>query len=175
MRTALVLLLLPISIVSANHAYAFDCDGPRFRGPKPQINLVHVFCGEIRRGKPDGYHTELLHPTPAVSGIRDPQPMRGGRGLYNATVQFTNGATKFSSFYPRTCTEAQIETSIRYAAAQPPTPKPRSWGFIAPSAPPQGGAAYCTGTDGHPFTIRYATLSRGDINTAFPDSAEVAP
>ncbi len=170
-----LILLSPVLLLSTSHAFAFDCTGPRFSGPKPQINLVHVFCGEVRNGKPDGYHTEIVHPTPTVSGIRDAQPMRGGRGLYNATVQFTNGMTKFSSFYPRQCTEAQIETSIRYAATQPRTPKPRSWGFIAPSAPPQGGAAFCTGTDGHPFVIRYATLSRGDINTAFPDSAAVAP
>lgn len=171
MRSLLVLAFLTLS----GHAFAFDCAGPRFRGPKPQINLVHVFCGEIKRGKPDGYHTEIVHPTPVVSSTSDPQPMRGGRGLYNATVQFANGATKFSSFYPRQCTEAQIEKSIRYAISQPVTPKLRSWGFIAPSAPPQGGADFCTGTDGRPFVIRYATLSRGDINTAFPDSAEVAP
>jgi hypothetical protein len=167
---------LVISFVLIGHeALAFDCAGPRFRGPAPQINLVHVFCGEIRNGKPDGYHTELVHPTPSVSGVRDVQPMRGGRGLYNGTVLFTNGMTKFSSFYPRGCSEAQIEASIRFAVSQPKVAKTRGWGFVAPSAPPQGGAPYCTGTDGKPFVIRYATLSRGDINTAFPDSAELAP
>jgi hypothetical protein len=171
MRFVLVLIFALI----ASQAHAFDCNGPRFRGPSPQINLVHVFCGEIRNGKPDGYHSEIVHPTPAVEGVRDPQPMRGGRGLYNATVEFRNGMSKFSSFYPRTCTEAQIEASIRYAATQPKIRKPRGWGFVAPSAPPEGGAAFCTGTDGRPFVIRYATLSRGDINTAFPDSAQVAP
>ncbi len=151
-------------------AQAFDCAGPRFQGSDPKINLVHIFCGEIRRGKPDGYHTELVQPTPSVQGVRDPRPVRNGRGLYNATVLFANGMTKFSTFYPRTCTEAQIVASIRYAVQQPEQPKPGSWGNIAPSAPPQGGAAYCTGTDGRPFTIRYARLSRGDVNTAFPDA-----
>lgn len=159
----LMFLLLP------GMAHAFDCNGPRFSGPSPQINLVHIFCGEIRNGKPDGYHSELIHPTPSVLGTRDPRPVRNGRGLYNATVLFSNGATKFSTFYPRTCSQAQIEASIRYAAAQPPQPKPGSWGFVAPSAPREGGMAYCTGSDGRPFTIRYATLPRGDINTAFPD------
>jgi hypothetical protein len=162
-------------LLVANGAHAFDCAGPRFRGPAPQINLVHVFCGEIRQGKVDGYHTELMHPTPSVTGVRDSQPMRGGRGLYNGTVLFTNGMTKFSSFYPRSCSEAQIEASIRFAVSQPRVAKTRGWGFVAPSAPPSGGASYCTGTDGKPFVIRYATLSRGDINTAFPDSAELAP
>lgn len=162
-------------VLFSGQAHAFDCAGPRFRGPSPQINLVHVFCGEIRNGKGDGYHSEIVHPTPSVAGIRDLQKMRGDRGLYNATVEFRNGMNKFSSFYPRSCSEAQIEASIRFAAAQPIMPKPRSWGFIAASAPPQGGAAFCTGTDGKPFVIRYATLKRGDINTAFPDSAQVAP
>jgi hypothetical protein len=171
MRWVLVMAFLMIG----HAAYAFDCAGPRFRGPSPQVNLVHVFCGEIRNGKVDGYHAEIVHPTPSVTGVRDEQPMRGGRGLYNATVEFRNGMRKFSSFYPRTCTEGQIEASIRYAAAQPKIPKARGWGFVAPSAPAQGGDAFCTGTDGRPFVIRYATLSRGDINTAFPDSAKVAP
>jgi hypothetical protein len=163
----LIMLLAPLP------ARAFECEGPHFRGPSPQINLVHIFCGEIKRGKPDGYHTELLGPTPSVRGVRDIRPLRNGRGLYNGTVVFANGRTKFSSFYPRTCSEAQIEASIRYAVAQPPQPKQGSWGFIAASAPPEGGPAFCTGDDGRPFTIRYALASRGDVNTAFPDSPEI--
>lgn len=165
----LVVLLAPLS------AHAFDCRGPHFRGPSPRINLVHIFCGEIRRGKPDGYHTELMGPTPDVTGVRDIRPMRRGRGLYNGLVLFANGRTKFSTFYPRSCSAGQIEASIRYAVAEPPRPKPGSWGFLAASAPPQGGAAFCTGDDGRPFTIRYALARRGDVNTAFPDSAELAP
>jgi hypothetical protein len=96
--------------------------------------------------------------------------MRGGNGLENGTVLFTNGAEKFSSFFPAACTESQIIASIRHAIAQPRTPKRGSWGFVAPSAPTAGGNAYCTGTDGRPFPIRYALLPRGDVNTAFPDS-----
>lgn len=151
-------------------AWAFDCTGPRFNGAPPRVNFVHIFCGEIRRGKPDGYHAELIQPTPWVRGVRDARPVRGGRGLYNATVLFADGSTKFSTFYPRHCTEAEIEASVRYAVSQPRQAKPGSWGFVAASAPAQGGAGYCTGSDGRPFTIRFATLSRGDVNTAFPDA-----
>lgn len=167
----LVLFALPL-LLASGAAHAFDCNGPRFSGERPQINLVHVFCGEVRNGKPDGYHTEIEGQTPSVRGIRDPRPMRNGNGVYNATVLFANGMTKFSSFYPRRCTEAQIEASIRYAISQPRTPKQGSWGFVAPSAPPANNAAFCTGDDGRPITIRYATLSRGDINTAFPDAPQ---
>ncbi len=164
------MLWLLVFLLASGSAHAFECGGPHFRGERPQINLVHIFCGEIRKGKPDGYHSEIVHPTPSVLGIRDPRPVRNGRGLYNATVLFANGATKFSTFYPRGCSEGQIEASIRYAVQQPPTPKIGSWGFVAPSAPTSGGSAYCTGSDGLPFTIRYALARRGDINTAFPDA-----
>jgi hypothetical protein len=161
-------LFVLAALLAPSAAHAFDCQGPAFTRDHPAINLRHIFCGEIRNGRPDGYHAELMAlPTAAVIAVRDRRETRNGIGL--ATVLFANGATKFSSFYPRRCTEAQIVTSIRYAASQPRTPKPGSWGFIAPSAPVPGADGYCLGSDGNPFTIRYATLSRGDINTAFPD------
>ena len=165
----LLLAILPWLLLAFG-AQAFECRGPRFRGEAPQINVVHIFCGEIRNGRPDGYHSEIAGRTEMVDGVRDPRPLCNGRGLYNGTVLFANGATKFSTFYPRACSEAQIETSIRYAVQQPRQPKPGSWGFLAASSPPQGGTAFCTGDDGRPFTIRYALASRGDVNTAFPDS-----
>jgi hypothetical protein len=165
-KVATILVLLALLLPGAAHA--FDCGKPAFSQDHPAINLRHIFCGEIRNGRPDGYHAEIMKlPTASVVAVRDRREARNG--VATGTVLFTNGATKFSSFFPRRCTEAQIITSIRYAISQPRTPKPGSWGFIAPSAPIPGSDGYCLGTDGAPFTIRYATLSRGDINTAFPD------
>jgi hypothetical protein len=157
-------------LAPAMSAQSLDCGAMRWSGGRPRINLRHIFCGEIRRGQPDGYHSEAIFPTVAVTAVSARAPIGGG--LYNATVTFANGERKFSTFYPRACSPEQIIQSIRYAVAQPPAPKPRGWGFVAPSAPASpsdGHDGYCRTDDGHPFTIRYALLSRGDVNTAFPD------
>lgn len=171
-------LVIPVAIVAATlcaagpaRAQDIDCGGSRWSGGRPAINVRHIFCGEIR-GRPDGYHSEAIAPTPFVRGVVSRVPV--GDGIYNATVLFADGRSKFSTFYPRACTPAQIMTSIRYAVAQPRTAKPGGWGFIGPSAPDGPAAAgspdaFCRGDDGRPFTIRFALLSRGDVNTAFPD------
>jgi hypothetical protein len=148
---------------------AIDCTTAHWSSGHPAINIGHIFCGEIRR-RPDGYHSEAIAPTPFVTRVERRQDI--GDGVYNGTVIFANGDHKFSTFYPRACSVGQIVASIRYAVSQPRTPKSDGWGFVAASAPADrnGGDAFCRGSDGRPFTIRFATLSRGDINTAFPDS-----
>jgi hypothetical protein len=157
-------LLLP----AAADAAELDCRTAHWEGRAPSINVGHIFCGEIKR-RPDGYHSEAIFPTPLVAGVSGRQEI--GRGVYNGTVVFADGERKFSTFYPRTCTVEMVLRSIRYAVAQPATPKRGGWGFVAPSGP--GNASredgFCLGADGRPFTIRYGLLPRGDVNTAFPD------
>ena len=152
-------------------AAEFDCRTAHWEGRGPAVNVGHIFCGEIKR-RPDGYHSEAVFPTPLVSAVSERQEI--GRGVYNGTVTFADGERKFSTFYPRGCTVEMVLRSIRYAVAQPQTPKRNGWGFVAPSAPGNatGADGFCLGTDGRAFTIRYGLLSRGDVNTAFPDGSD---
>ena len=101
-----------------------------------------------------------------MTDVRD-----AGNGLYTGLVHFKDGETKFSSFYPKTCSVEQIVQSVKFAAAQPRHLNQDHWSYSAPSAPSGATAAdgYCLATDGRPFEIRYGVLSRGDVNTAFPD------
>lgn len=166
---AVVSLLLAALGPSRTAAAAeIDCRTARWLGHGPAINVGHIFCGEYRR-RPDGYHSEAIFPTPLVTGVSDRQDI--GRGLYNGRVSFEGGERKFSTFYPRACTVEMVVRSIRYAVAQPQTPKQNGWGFVAASAPGNatGADGFCLGSDGRPFTIRYGLMSRGDVNTAFPD------
>ncbi len=157
----LILLMAPFA------AHAFDCNGPRFRGERPQVNEVHIFCGEIRYGKPDGYHSEAAGPSPVVRGLSQVQPV-GNNGVYSARVQYANGRSKFSTFYPRTCSIEQIEASVRYAANHPFPNRGNDWQY-GPSAPITEAGGYCTGTNGQPLEIQFARTQQGGINTAFPD------
>jgi hypothetical protein len=165
MRPLLILLLL--ACASAAHAQGFDCHGPRFRGEGPEINEGHIFCGEVRNGKDEGYHSELVQPTPHVIGVEGVRPV-GKHGVYEGIVRFTNGGTHRSTFYPRHCGVAQIENSIRYAAAHPFFGQHGDWSY-GPSAPLAGGAQYCLGSDGRAIELQFARTERGGVNTAFPD------
>lgn len=167
---AAVCFAAPLLLAAGAQAQTLDCRRAHWMGRDPAVNVGHIFCGEIKR-RPDGYHSEAIQPTPLVNGVADRQPI--GRGLYNGTVLFADGERKFSTFYPRACSIGQIVASIRFAASQPPRPKRNGWGFVAPSAPDDAaaGGEFCLADDGRPFTIRYARMSRGDVNTAFPDAS----
>ena len=172
MKSLVVLAALAtLSCAGRAHAESIDCRDAHWSEGRPAINVRHIFCGEFR-GRPDGYHSEAVFPTPLVVGVTGRR--EGPQGIYNATILFANGQRKFSTLYPRACTAEQIIRSIRFAVAQPVQPKPGTWGDLAPSAPAGATLAdgYCLGNDGRPFTIRYALLRRGDVNTAFPDISE---
>ena len=160
-------LFLLLALTSAAHAQGFDCRGPRFRGEVPQINEAHIFCGEIRGDRDEGYHTEQIQPTPFVVGVEGVRPV-GRRGVYEGMVRFTNGGAHRSTFYPRHCTLGQIENSIRYAATHPFFGRGEDWSY-GPSSPIAGGEAYCVGTDGKSIELQFARTERGGVNTAFPD------
>ncbi len=168
-RLALLVILLAVPwLAQPASAQTFECGDRVWSGGHPAVNLRHIFCGEIRR-KADGYHSQLFGSTAVVdgvSGIRD-----AGHGLYSGLVHFRDGETKFSSFYPRYCSVEQIVRSVRFAAAQPRHLNQDHWSYSAPSAPTGAGPTdgYCLDSAGDPFPIRYGVLTRGDVNTAFPD------
>ena len=150
-------------------AAALDCRDRAFRwsDDRPAINRLHVFCGEIREGRPKGFHSIRLQDTSAVvTGVAARSNDRDG--IYDATVTFRNGATKFSTFFPDVCTVDQVVASIRYAATHVARPHAQ-WGKLGPSAPKDDNHGYCLDANGDPFDIRMGVLADGRVNTAFPE------
>jgi hypothetical protein len=146
-----------------------NCNDPTYgwTNTVPSVNVRHILCGEIRYNLPKGYHSKVYSPaTDVVTGTQNATaPVNG---IYNARVNFSNGSYKTSTFFPDACSEAQIVTSILYAVANT-TGSHVTWGELGPSGPLAGGGTYCLGTNGQPFTIRYALDEDNDVNTAFPN------
>lgn len=122
----------------------------------PNINLWHVFEGEINRsGKPVGYHSRPNGQDPAnarVASIRD-KPNKAG--VYTATIEIRDGnqwKNKFSSFFPDSMSKDEVIDAIvnAYNNSDNKNAQP----FEGPS--------------GLGFTIQGYTSNRGGINTAFP-------
>jgi hypothetical protein len=150
-------------------ALADDCKTPGFgwSDTKPQVNVEHIFCGELKDGKPKGFHSMQMKSSWTV--VKDVTKRRNDRnGIYDADVTFTNDRRKFSTFYPDACTPGQITASILYAASNSTGQHP-DWGTLGPSAPASGGSDYCLDSAGKSSEIRFATLRSGGINTAFPN------
>lgn len=122
----------------------------------PEINLWHVFDGEInRKGKPTGYHSRPGGRDPAnarVKSIRD-QPNRAG--VYTAVVEVRDGnqwKTKNSSFFPDSMSRDEVIDVVLHAYNKSSNPNKQPW----------------SGPSGLGFTVQGYTTSRGGINTAYP-------
>lgn len=161
-------LVLLLTALGAS-AVAQDCRdrGFHWSDDQPAVNRLHVFCGEIRSGRPKGFHsTRLLETSPVVTGVTGRSNERDG--IYDASVRFRNDTVKFSTFFPDACTVDQVVASIHYAATHVEREHPQ-WGRLGPSAPEQHGDGYCVDGNGDPFEIRMGLLSDGRVNTAFPN------
>ncbi len=138
-------------------------------GGSPQVELRHIFCGEVnRRGMAVGFHSRPGGVNPGtVSGTGEARPVRGYPGLYNLTrFQITqNGETQtkgISTLYPDKCSVNDVIAAIQYAFNNGQKSGPK---FTGPSGPS------CTTDDGKPFPITGFTGGRdGDrIRTGYPD------
>lgn len=146
-----------------------DCRSRAFHWSRtePEINLRHIFCGELSGGRARGLHaTALMATAPAVAGLGERSDE--GRGIYTAIVRFADGQRKLSTFFPDACDWRSIEASVVHAATHPLRDH-RQWGRIGLSAPAAGAAGYCLDARNRPFEIRFAARSDGRINTAFPN------
>lgn len=132
-----------------------------------RINLRHVFCGELRRGRPKGLHSTQLVATSQLIRRIEHRSDEGG-GIYSAIVEFRGGKRKLSTFFPDHCTVEQLIRSIEHAAINVRQRHP-AWGAIGPSAPAAGLETFCLDNRGAPFDIRLGVLANGRINTAFPN------
>lgn len=122
----------------------------------PGVNLAHIFHGEInRKGKPVGYHSRPNGQDP--SGARVVRIRSGPNrvGVYTATIEIRDGSQwkeKFSSFFPDAMSQQEVVDAILNAYRQSRDKNTQPW----------------RGPTGQGFDIQGYTLSRGDINTAFP-------
>lgn len=128
----------------------------KWSSTQPNINLQHIFHGEINRsGEPTGYHSRpggIDADSARVVSIRD-TPNR--LGVYTATIEVRDGSQwkqKFSSFFPDAFSGTEVVTAILHAYEHREKGRNQPW----------------QGPSGHGFQIQGYTSSRGGINTAFP-------
>ena len=147
--------LSPGSASSDDRAHS-AADYPQWSDTDPNINLWHVFEGEINRsGKPVGFHSRPGGNDPAnarVISVRD-KPNRAG--VYTANIEVRDGnewKDKFSSFFPDSMSRDEVIDAVlnAYTNSTDQNAQP----FEGPS--------------GLGFTIQGYTSNRGGINTAFP-------
>ncbi len=130
--------------------------GKKWSNTSPAVNLHHVFEGEInRKGKPVGYHSRpggRDADSARIVNVRD-KPNRAG--VYTANIEIRDGnqwKQKFSSFFPDSMSQQQVLDAIVKAYNSSSNKKKQPW----------------QGPSGLGFDIQGYTLSKGDINTAFP-------
>lgn len=122
----------------------------------PAINQWHIFDGEInRKGKPVGFHSRPNGQDPARARIVNIKSKPNRAGVYTATIEVQDGQRwlqKFSSFFPDNMSREEVIEAVLHAYKNSKNPKAQPW----------------RGPSGHQFQIEGYTLSKGDINTAFP-------
>ena len=153
-----------------------DCRSfPHWSDTDPQINQLHVFCGEWnkRKNRPSGLHSRPGGENPESVGVLKITQKTNAKGLYGVRWSYAGhpDRQKFSSMFPDNCSRDQVLKSIAYAASHPepcPGNAPR-WAKCGANKPIQSGTGYCEAKDGSLFTIAFATLKNSNrINTAFP-------
>lgn len=120
----------------------------------PEINLWHVFEGEINRsGKPTGYHSRPGGVDAANARLVSIKDKPNRVGIYTATVEVRDGdrwKSKFSSFFPDSMSQQDVIDAVLHAFNK--SNKQQKW----------------EGPSGLGFNIQGYTTNRGGINTAFP-------
>lgn len=130
--------------------------GEKWSTTSPNINLHHIFEGEINRSeRPVGYHSRPggvdANGAKIVKIIDKPNEY----GIYTATIAIRDGSQwkeKFSSFFPDSMSADEVMSVILNAYKNSSNPKAQPW----------------RGPSGLGFSIEGYTSSRGGINTAFP-------
>ncbi|MBX2838468.1 MAG: EndoU domain-containing protein [Gammaproteobacteria bacterium] len=136
---------------------AIDVSGlPHWSSTNPEINLKHVFAGEInRKGKPTGFHSRPGGNDPATAKLLSVRDQPNSLGIYTATIAVRDGdqwKEKFSSFFPDHFSQQDVIDAVINAYNNSSNPKAQPW----------------QGPSGHGFAIQGYTTNRGGINTAFP-------
>jgi len=129
---------------------------PHWSDTDPEINLWHVFEGEInRKGKPTGFHARPGGQDPANARVVSIKDKPNKAGVYTANIEVRDGRqwkSKFSSFFPDSLSQQQVIDIIVHAYSNSKDPRRQPW----------------SGPSGMGFQVQGYTSSRGGINTAFP-------
>jgi len=120
----------------------------------PEINLRHVFDGEInRKNQPTGYHSRPGGVDAANARLVSIKDKPNRAGVYTATIEVRDGnqwKSKFSSFFPDKLTQQEVIEAILHAYDK--SNQQQKW----------------EGPSGLGFNIQGYKTNRGGINTAFP-------
>ena len=133
-------------------------DGPRWSSTSPNVNLRHVFDGEVNRSsEPVGFHARPGGEDPPGARVARVRDAPNGLGVYTAEVEIWDARdgrweSKFSSFFPDALSRDEVIEAILHAYRE--SPNPRAQPFDGPS--------------GLGFRVQGHTSGRGGINTAFP-------
>ena len=146
-----LLFLLPGSLPEA-------AGKSRWSRTQPQINIAHIFHGEInRRGKPTGFHSRPGGKNPRDARVIKIMSPPNRAGVYTARVKIWDGRQqrwkkKFSTFFPNDMNRQEVIEAILHAYHHRQKKSNRPW----------------RGPSGHGFIIQGYLTNRGGINTAFP-------
>src|SRR5215475_13927886 len=133
------------------------------RPKPPQVNQVHVFCGEWKHNAPRGFHSRSGGLDPASVAQFTITQTANAQGIYGGSWSHTGHPRppKFSTMFPDTCAMPQVLNSIVYAAthlSQCPANAPH-WAVCGPNRPPstaQNTVPFCEANDGTIFLIAMA-------------------
>jgi hypothetical protein len=130
--------------------------GSKWSKTTPAVNLHHVFEGEInRKGKPVGYHSRPGGKDPKSARLVKIRDKPNRAGVYTAIIAVNDQGDwkeKFSSFFPDSMSQQDVVDAVLNAYRNSSDKKKQPW----------------QGPSGLGFDIQGYTLSKGDINTAFP-------
>ncbi len=153
-----LITLLFVFILALSALPAVTEAGNKWSRTHPEINLTHIFQGEInRRGKPTGFHSRPGGIDPRNARLVKIMSPPDRSGVYTARVEIRDLKTgrwkrKFSSFFPDSMDRKEVIEAVLHAW------KHRRRGMKNP----------WRGPSGHGFLIQGYTTRRGGINTAFP-------
>lgn len=142
--------------VATSDTAAGDATTSGWSDTDPNINLAHIFHGEINRsGQPTGFHSRPDGQDPADARLKRLRQQPNSLGVYTAQIEIRDGdrwREKFSSMFPDSLSVSQVVDAVLHAFRNADNPRAQPW----------------EGPSGLGFRIQGYTSSRGGINTAFP-------
>lgn len=137
-----------------NNSQQSHANTKQWSSTTPEINLWHVFSGEInRKNKPTGYHSRPGGVDAANARLVSIKDKPNRAGVYTANIEVRDGnqwKPKFSSFFPDHLSQQDVIDAILHAYGK--SNKQQKW----------------EGPSGLGFNIQGYKTSQGGINTAFP-------
>ncbi len=154
-----IFFFLALSLVFyGNHLYGKSSLDSRWSKTRPEINLVHIFEGEINsRNRPVGFHARPGGLDPEFARMIRVKAKANNMGVYTAEVEIFDKKEKewkrkFSSFFPDNMSRQEVIETILYAYDHRSEGKGTKW----------------QGPSGKGFMVHGYLNRRGNINTAYP-------